>query len=450
MSNLTYQVEMSFVGCLLIGGLTAKARELMTWIEPEMFATHRLGAMYTRIRKQARCDNLIDMVLLEASYGEHFADMVEVAKNTTGAANIDGYAAKLHALWVNRSAQKTLLSVANKLTSARDDELEGITQAGLAELQRLLNQRQSAKPVLVGDLLESYVKVVQERSKTDFDERLLRTGLAGVDDILGGISPTDITVIAGRPGMGKTEFALTVSRHILNRGGSVLFFSLEMDNFQLIDRLLSAMGGLGVKKLRNPLTMGDEDFARMGEGISEIQNKKLYLVDRGGLSATEMTTIAENHLSNVGALNAIVIDYLGLIDHGSDKGNLTQQIGLSLAQLKTFCKNFQVPIILLSQLNRDVDGRIDKRPRNSDLRDSGNIEQDASQILMLYRERAYKPESENPYTEVLVTKSRFGELGTAYMRFEKGHFADCDQAAAYQHCQAQSPSPTGHKVKRYG
>ena len=103
-----------------------------------------------------------------------------------------------------------------------------------------------------------------------------------------------------------------------------------------------------------------------------------------------------------------------------------------MSKLKTFSKNFNVPIILLCQLNREVDSRAVKRPTNSDLRDSGSIEQDANQIIMLYREGAYKANTDNPYSEAIITKNRFGELGTAYMRFDKGHFVDCDQAKAYQ------------------
>ena len=285
----------------------------------------------------------------------------------------------------------------------------------------------------MGELVDSYVDVLEKRSKSDFKERLLYTGIEAVDNILGGINSTDIVIVAGRPGTGKTEFSLTVTRNIAKNHGSVLFFSLEMGNFQLVDRLLSATGGVSVKKLRNPAELDEGDYHRLTNALQEVRSQDVYFVDRGGLSADEICAITENYISEKGAPSVVVIDYLGLMNHKQERGvNLTQAIANSMSKLKAFTKNFNIPIILLCQLNRDVDSRAVKRPANSDLRDSGSIEQDASQIIMLYREGAYKADCDNPYSEAIVTKNRFGGLGTAYMKFDRGHFLDCDQAQAYQ------------------
>lgn len=428
-----HKVEYSLIGSFLNRGLTATAREVMTWLEPEMFSAFKLGAIYSNIRKQARKDNLIDIIFLNQDFGEDLGMLAEISKNTYSSANLVGYARKVRSSWVNRCAQKTLLDVANKLTNAKESEIESITEEGLISLQKLLISKSEIKPVILGELLEGYVDVLEKRQKNNFDERLLHTGIGAVDDILGGVNPTDILVVAGRPGMGKTEFGLTITKNIASHKGSVMFFSLEMDNYQLIDRILSAGGKVGVKKLRNPNDMSDEDYARVGEYLNQIREHKIYFVDRGGLSADDIIAITENHVGTHGDLSAIVIDYLGLMTHGNDnKMNETQAISNTLMKLKTFAKNSRIPVILLSQLNREVDGRANKRPLNSDLRQSGSIEQDASQIIMLYREKAYKSDSGNDYSEAIITKNRFGELGTAYMQFDKGHFVDCDQAMAYQ------------------
>lgn len=441
-----YEIEYSLIGSLLKGGLTPQARDVMTWLEPEMFATFQLGATYANIRKQSRKDNLIDLVLLNQDFGEDLSMLAEISKNTFSASNLSGYAEKVRNNWIIRTAQKTLLETANKFSVAKDNELESITTSALSQLGRLLADRTKLKPVAMGELLDGYIEVLDTRLKPDFGERLLKTGIEAVDNIIGGINPTDITVIAGRPAMGKTEFVLTIAKNIVANNGSVLFFSLEMDNYQLIDRILSAGGGVAVKKLRNPSEMSDTDFNKMGACISEMRERKMYFVDRGGLSAQEIISITENHLSQTGKLSAIVIDYLGLMNHGNGKENLTQKIGDTLNQLKTFAKNYKVPVILLSQLNREVDGRTNKRPMSSDLRDSGSIEQDASQIIMLYREKAYKHDSDNNYSEAIVTKNRFGETGTAYMLFDKGHFIDCDQQLAAE-CAHRK---TTQETKRYG
>lgn len=446
--NITYQIEYSLIGAFLKGGLTAKAREVLSWLEPEMFATYSLATMYNHIRQQARRDNLIDIITLNSDFGEDLATLVEISRNAFAVANLEGYASKVRKMWISRTAQKTLIEVSNKLTNAKDDQLEQITNEALMKLQKLLTDRSNTKPVAVSALLENYMSAFHEKTKSDFKERLLYTQIEAVDNILGGINPTDITVIAGRPGMGKTEFALTITRNLCLAGGSVLFFSLEMDNYQLIDRLLSASGGIGVKKLRNPLTMEDDDFAKMGNALLETQKQQLYLVDRGGLTVEEIISIADNHIGTIGQPNAIVIDYLGLIGSSEPQENETLRIERIMHSLKTFAKNARVPIILLSQLNRSVESTLgNRRPQNSHLSKSSSIENDASQIIMLYRERAYNPDSANPYSEAIITKNRFGELGTAYMKFEKGHFVDCDQALAWENSQSKTDKvPT----KQYG
>lgn len=451
MQNITYDLEYSLVGALLSGGLSPKAREVMSWLEPEMFETFQLGALYGNIRKQARKDDLIDILMLSQDYGENFANLAEMANQTPYSGNLSGYAKKVHAAWINRTAQQTMLKMAGELANARDEQVNEITQRALNQIQKLLVSKTEIKPIAMGELMDSYVDVLEKRSKSDFKERLLFTGIEAVDNVLGGINSTDIVVVAGRPGTGKTEFSLTLTRNIAKNKGSVLFFSLEMGNFQLVDRLLSATGQVGVKKLRNPQELDELDYNRLTHAITEVRSQEVYFVDRGGLSADEICAISENHLSEVGKLSAIVIDYLGLIDHKQERGmNLSQAIANTMNKLKTFAKNFNIPIILLCQLNRDVDGRAVKRPANSDLRDSGAIEQDASQIIMLYREGAYKADTDNPYSEAIITKNRFGELGTAYMRFEKGHFVDCDQAQAYQFINEKPQQPKPYAPKSYG
>lgn len=452
MNAQIYDLEYSLVGAFLSGGLSPQAREVMSWLEPEMFATFQLGALYSNIRKQARKDDLIDILLLAQDYGENFANLAELASRNAYSGNLSGYAKKVHSAWVNRTAQQAMLKMASELANARDEQVNQITEKALIQIQKLLLSKTEIKPVAMGELMDSYTDVLEKRNKSDFKERLLFTGIEAVDEILGGINSTDILVIAGRPGTGKTEFALTLTRNIAKNNGSVLFFSLEMGNFQLVDRLLSATGGVGVKKLRNPQELDERDYNRLANAIQAIRKQQVYFVDRGGLSADEICAITENHLSETGALSAVVIDYLGLINHKQERGmNLSQAIANSMTTLKTFSKNFNIPLILLCQLNRDVDSRTVKRPANSDLRDSGSIEQDASQIIMLYREGAYKADTDNPYSEAIITKNRFGELGTAYMRFEKGHFVDCDQAQAYQFIHEKPQQQTkSYTSKTYG
>lgn len=427
-----YHLEYALIGALLKAGLTPKAREIMTWLEPKMFLTFRFGQLYENIRRQARKDNVIDFVLLSEEFGESFADLAEIIHRTTTSANLEGYARRVRESWINRVAQDKLLTVAKELSTARDGELERITARALTELEQLLADRVDIKPILLGDLLDSYVEVLDNRTKYDFNQRLLFTGVEALDRILGGINATDVTVIAGRPGTGKTEFGLTITKNIVQRSGSVLFFSLEMDNFQLVDRLLSAGANVSVCKLRNPMQLDQSDYARIASYLGEAKKQACYFVDRGGLNAQEIRSITENHLTQTGELSAVVVDYLGLVRHPNQSLNKHYQITETMADLKLLAKDLKVPVILLCQLNRDVDGRGDKRPMNSDLRESGSIEQDASQIIMLYREKSYRTDCEHNYAELNVTKNRFGALGKVYMEFINGHFVACDQAVAFE------------------
>ncbi|MDP8078355.1 DnaB-like helicase C-terminal domain-containing protein [Phocoenobacter skyensis] len=425
--QLSYNLEYSLIGAFLKGGLTANARDVITWLEPEMFSVYSFSSIYSSIRKQARTNDLIDILLLEKDFGENFATLAEIAKNTTAYSNLSGYAEKVRSSWVNRTAQSQMLELAQKLSTARDDQVEAITSMALAQLQVLLTSKTETKSQAVGELVGGYLSVLDARTKDNFNERLLFTGIQAVDDFLGGVNKTDITIIAGRPGTGKTEFALTVARNIINTGGSVLFFSLEMDNYQLIDRLLSVSSGISVKKMRNPKNLDEIGFDKINNSLLNIKDKQLYLVDKGGLTVEEIKAITENHLSINGSLSAIVIDYLGLVGHCNDRLSIREKFNDILFALKTFSKKIKVPIILLSQLNRNSDG---SRPVLSDLRESGKIEEDASQVLMLYREKNHKPNSNNNYAEILIRKNRFGRLGTAYMLFKNGHFEECDQAMA--------------------
>lgn len=447
LNTITYEVEYFLIGSLLKSQLSSVARDVLSWLEPEMFATFQLGGIYEAIRKQALKDNVIDMLLLNADYGQDFATLGEIMKNTISGANLDGYAEKVRQYHQRREAQKIFLSVASELQKARDEQLDNITSAGLTHLSKLLKRGGKVKPFNMPDLVNGYMELFQERAKPSFKERLLFTGVEALDGKLGGINDMDICIVAGRAGNGKTETAITFTKNILANGGSVLFFSLEMSKEQIMGRLIASASSVNSVKLRNPEMMSDEDFGKMGMALQPLQNQKLFIVDKSGLTADEIVGIAENHIQEQGKVSAVIIDYIGLVRHGELDGrvNRTYQIGESMERFKTFCKNNHVPMILLAQLNRNADG---SRPSNADLRDSGSLEQDASQIIMVHNQRNKDGEPAS-YTEWIVTKNRFGSNGTVYMQFNQGQFVECDQAMAREYFQQPKETKTSTS-KRYG
>lgn len=447
--NITYELEYSLVGSLLKSELNSTAREILSWLTPEMFATHQLGQIYQAIKAQALRDNLIDILLLNADYGQDLLMLADLMKNTVGSSNLSGYADKVHQLYQRRMAQSVFLNIANELNSTRDDsQLDPIVGKGLNQLNRIMSKSNAVKPWQLGELLPSYLHLVHERSQPAFKERLLYTGIEALDDKLGGINETDICIVAGRAGNGKTETAITLTKNVIEKGGAVLFFSLEMSKEQIMDRLVASASGINSTKLRNPQWLSDEDFGRMGAIVEKLETQQLYIVDKGGLTADEIISISEKHIQDHGKPKMIVIDYIGLIRHGALDGriNRTYQIGETMEKFKTFCKDHHCPILLLAQLNRNADGN---RPTNGDLRDSGSLEQDASQIIMVHNQRS-KDGEPAPYTEWIVTKNRFGVTGTVYVQFQNGRFIECDQAQAWEFFQPKERTPQQTGGKRYG
>ena len=441
--NLAYEVEFSLIGSLLVSKLNSAAREAIEWLSPEMFATAQLGAVFGAIKKQALKDNLIDIVLLNSDYGQDFSMLADIASKTYSAANLRGYAEKVMQFYQRREAQKIFLHVADVMNKNLNDKVNEEIDNGLLALSRLTAKSEKVTPLAMSELMDGYVDLIEERVSPNFKDRLLFTGNCALDDRLGGIGETDICIVAGRPGMGKTETAITITKNILTQGGAVLFFSLEMSKEQILDRLVASAGGVNSFKLRNPEKMNDEDFALLGEGINRLRDKNLFIVDKSGLDMNRIIAIAERHLNEKGKLKAVVIDYIGLVRHGelSGKINRTYQIGDSMEKLKTFTKDNHVPVILLAQLNR---GAENARPTNADLRDSGSLEQDASQIIMVHNQRDKETGDPARYTEWVVTKNRFGTNGTVYVEFRNGQFIECDQLVANETLNKKDEQPRAY------
>lgn len=446
LKNTTYEVEYSLIGCLLKSGLNSAARDVTSWLTPEMFSTFQLGQIYSAIQRQALKDSMIDILLLSSNYGQDFSILAEITKKTYGVANLAAYAEKVRQYYQRRESQRIFLDIATELNSSRDEKLDEIASKGLSLISRLLSRGGKVKPVEMETLIDGYAELFQERTKPEFKDRLLFTGVQALDDKLQGINETDICIIAGRAGNGKTETAITFTKNIIEAGGSVLFFSLEMSKEQIMDRLVASASGLNSSKIRNPERMSDEDFALLGHGMTRLQDKKLFIVDKGGLTMDQIIAISEEHIQEHGKPNAIVIDYIGLVRHGALDGriNRTYQIGESMEKLKTFCKDNHSPVFLLAQLNRNADG---SRPTNADLRDSGSLEQDASQIIMVHNQRDKDTNEPHKYTEWIVTKNRFGESGTVYVEFKNGQFVECDQATAWE---SHQKKPEPRAAKQYG
>jgi replicative DNA helicase len=260
----------------------------------------------------------------------------------------------------------------------------------------------------------------------------LATGFKKLDFITSGLQPGDLVIVAARPSMGKTAFTLNIAGNVATRlQKPVMFFSLEMGADQLVQRLLGAEARIDISNLRRGFVQA-ADWARLAEATGRLSDAPLFIDETPSISVTEMRNKCRRQLHETG-LSLVMVDYLQLMQGPPGYDNKATEVGEISKGLKTIARELGVPVVALSQLNRSVEQRVDKRPMMSDLRESGAIEQDADIIMFLYREEYYQkdktPEDRVGVAEVIIAKHRNGAVGTVDLRFHNSitRFEDLDQ-----------------------
>jgi replicative DNA helicase len=248
------------------------------------------------------------------------------------------------------------------------------------------------------------------------------TGFQDLDNMLSGLQPSDLVILAGRPSMGKTAFALNIAQNIAKNGSSVGIISLEMSKEQLVERMFCSLLSVDSWKLRTG-KLAPEDFARMGPVMDDLNKMKIYIDDSSGSSIAELRA-KTRRLQMEHGLDALVIDYLQLMSSGKSSNNAmtnrTQEVSEISRSLKYLARELHIPIIALSQLSRAVETRPSKIPQLSDLRESGSLEQDADIVLMIYREDYYEEDTDRKgITDLFIRKHRNGPIGRVELGFRK-------------------------------
>lgn len=272
---------------------------------------------------------------------------------------------------------------------------------------------------LVIDLLDK----VQEMADNPADVTGVPTGFADLDRMTSGLQAGDMIVLAARPSMGKTSFAVNIAEHVaLNEGLPVAIFSMEMGAAQLAVRIVGSIGRVNQGNLRTG-KLTDDEWPRLTEAIERLRTVSLHIDETPGLSPGELRANARRLARQCGKLGLIVVDYLQLMSgsgSAASSDNRATELGEISRGLKMLAKELQCPVIALSQLNRSVEQRTDKRPMMSDLRESGAIEQDADIIMFIYRDDYYNKDSKEPnVAEVIIGKQRNGPTGTVKLFFQK-------------------------------
>jgi replicative DNA helicase len=365
-----------------------------------------------------------------------------LAQNTPSALHIRRYAELVRERAVQRRLAQVATEIAESALAAggKDsgqllDEAESkifqIAESGARRDQGLLE----IKPVLAR-VFERIDHLYHRDNPSDVTG--VPTGFADLDKMTAGLQPGDLIVIAGRPSMGKTALALNIAEHVaVDNGLPVAIFSMEMSGTQLAMRLLGSISKVDQHRMRTG-RLNDDEWSKLSEAIGRLHDTPIYIDEGGALNALEVRARARRLKRQFSKLGLIVIDYLQLMSANDARAgeNRATEISEISRSLKAMAKELDVPVIALSQLNRAVDQRPDRRPVMSDLRESGAIEQDADVILFIYREVVYKPdlpEDQRGVAEVIVGKQRNGPIGTVKLTFRGQHtrFENYLDPAAY-------------------
>lgn len=319
-------------------------------------------------------------------------------------------------------ARKVIEDLSQSISSVYDGQkdLNEILAQTEQNLSTISNEQKKGFRTII-DVIDSTQSILDERSQKVGDVTGTSTGFTDFDQITTGLHEDNLIIIAARPAMGKTAFALNIAQNVAkNSDKAVAIFSLEMGAESLVERMLSAEGLIPSYHVRTG-NLSESEWRRMISAQERLARGKIFIDDTAGIRISEIRSKAKRLAQENDGLGLIVIDYLQLIE-GRGRENRQQEVSEISRQLKILAKELKVPVIALSQLSRGVDQRNDKRPILSDLRESGSIEQDADIVAFLYREAYYKrDEQEEPdnVTELILEKNRHGSLGTVQLFFLK-------------------------------
>jgi replicative DNA helicase len=356
-----------------------------------------------------------DGVLEKIGGAAYVASLVELVPT---ASNVEYYARLIE----EKALLRTLIVVASRISELGYDEREAAERLVDQAEQMILelgSRRGTASFMPLKDILASVLEKIEQTYQNKGRISGVATGLTDLDRICSGLQASDLVILAARPSMGKTALALNVAHHVAAKQNlPVAVFSLEMGKEQLVNRLLCAEARVDQYRLRTG-DLRDEDWERLTEAASGLQDVPLFIDDMGGASLRDIRARAKRMQAERG-LALVVIDYVQLMQPNRRAENRQQEISQISRGLKELAKDLEVPVLALSQLSRAVEQRQDKRPQMSDLRESGSLEQDADVVMFIYRDEYYRPDTDRKgIAEIIVAKQRNGPTGKVELGFFK-------------------------------
>ncbi len=420
------EAEQSIIGGLMLDNQVFD--NVSSVITEEDFFRHEHRVLFRVIAKLSEKEQPFDVITISETLksmgeldnigGEGY--LFEISNNTPSVANIKAYASIVR----EKSVQRQLIAVANDIADASfNPEGRPVSELlDVAETKVFAIAEQTTSvggPETIKTVLNKAIERIDTLYHSDGDITGLSTGFNDFDDMTSGLQPSDLVIVAGRPSMGKTAFVMNMAENAaIQSNKPVLVFSMEMPDDSLAMRMISSLGRIDQHRIRTG-KLKDEDWPRVTSAVNMLSEAPLYIDDTPGLSPAEMRARARRLAKEHGQLGLIVIDYLQLMKvPGFKVENRTAEISEISRSLKSLAKELEVPVVALSQLNRSLEQRADRRPVMSDLRESGAIEQDADVIAFIYRDEVYNEESPDKGTaEIIIAKQRNGPIGKIRLAF---------------------------------
>ncbi|MCL4160589.1 UNVERIFIED_CONTAM: hypothetical protein GTU68_017397, partial [Idotea baltica] len=406
--------ERSVLGALL---LHPDAVVDVTFLKPEDFYLPKNEQIFTCILSAYNNRHATDPIVVgeelsrlghleEIGGHEHLMDLME---GVITAAGVVYHAEIVREKSLARKLLETCLEVARKVYDNESEAKELLDEAERTIFE-ISGMDKSGDAVSIADVLQLTFEKIDRLREREGRLTGLATDYYDFDDMTGGLQPGELIIIAARPSMGKTTFALNLTERVSNHGAGIAFFSLEMSNQQVIQNMLcnrSQIDGSAMRKGR----ITDQQYKRLQEEAAKLYETPIFVDDTPGISITQLRA-KSRRLKQKHDISMIAVDYLQLMTGGGRFESRQQEISAISRGLKSIARELSVPVIALSQLNRDVENRDDHRPRMSDLRESGAIEQDADVILLLHRDDYFNPTEENAgLAQVIIAKQRNGPVG---------------------------------------
>ncbi len=422
------EAEQSVLGGLLIDN--AQLENISGLLGEDDFYRHDHRLLFRHICKLINLDRPADVItvheslVLESKSDEigGLAYLDALTRNTPSAANIIRYAEIVRERAILRKLVTFADEIASEALNPKGKEARQLLDEAESRILQVSEGSSSGSEFKeVGDLLVDVLKRIEELGEGNHgDVSGIPTGFVDLDRKTTGLHPGQLVIVAGRPAMGKTSFSMNIAEHVaIDEGLPVAVFSMEMEATQLAARMIGSIGKLDQQRMRTGRLL-DEDWPKLTHAMQLLQEAQIYIDESPALSPLVLRSRARRLKRKCGKLGLIVVDYLQLMSGNalSKNDNRTAEISEISRSLKTLAKEMECPVIALSQLNRGLEQRTNKRPIMSDLRESGAIEQDADLILFIYRDEVYHPDTQDKGSaEVIIGKQRAGPIGTVRLTF---------------------------------